>query len=201
MLQNRVDPFGRLIRTAEWRLAWQRGVIHNAQKEIVRLFKIKPWITCVLEFRGRHREIMRPDRWTELFFFDEATAFSAGHRPCFQCRYADHQRFKMFWLKGNPAYGFDMKTPVALIDAVLHAERITKDQSKVTYEEAINLLPEGTFVTYEQRAYLIKAGQLLLWSPAGNAAGIAIPQVDKVRVLTPRSFVNIFRAGYVSKMG
>ncbi|MDB5149877.1 MAG: hypothetical protein JWQ57_3897 [Mucilaginibacter sp.] len=202
MLQNRVNPFGQLIKTPE-RGAWlgNRGVIHNEQEEIVRAYKIKAWIACVLEFRGRHREIMQPDRWTELFFLDEATAFSAGHRPCFQCRYKDHQRFKEFWLMGNPKYGFDMKTPVSKIDDILQAERIAADKSKVTYEENTKDLPNGTFVIYNEKPHLLKDGQLYLWSPAGYEKGIALPDVGKLRVLTPPSFVNMFSAGYVPQMG
>ncbi|MET3503371.1 hypothetical protein ABIC45_005008 [Mucilaginibacter rubeus] len=201
MLQNRVNPFGQLIKTTA-RGAWlgNRGVIHNEDKEIVRAFKIKAWITCALEFRGRHREIMQPDRWTELFFLDEATAFSAGHRPCFQCRYKDHQRFKEFWLKGNPQYGFDMKTPVAKIDDILQAERITADKSKVTYDENIKALPNGTFVIHEGQPYLLKDDQLYLWSAVGYEEGIALPHVDKLQVLTLRSFVNMFKAGYAPQM-
>jgi hypothetical protein len=202
MLQNRVDPFGKIIRTPE-RGAWlgNRGVIHNEQKEIVRPFKIKAWITCVLEFRGRHREIMTPNRWTELFFLDEATAFSAGHRPCFQCRYKDHQRFKEFWLKGNPQYGFNMKTPVAKIDDILQAERIAASKLKVTYEENLNALPNGTFVIYYDKPYLLKDHQLYLWAPGGYGKPIDLPKTDKLPVLTPRSFVNMFSAGYVPQMG
>lgn len=202
MLQNRVNPLGQLIKTPE-RGAWlgNRGVIHNDHKEIVRAFKIRAWITCVLEFRGRHREIMQPDRWTELFFLDEATAFSAGHRPCFQCRYKDHQRFKEFWMKGNPQYGFDMKTPVAKIDDILQAERIAADKSKVTYEENVKALPNGTFVIHDEQPHLLKDDQLYLWSPAGYEKGVALPDVNRLQVLTPRSFVNMFKAGYVPQMG
>jgi hypothetical protein len=202
MLQNRVDPFGKIIRTPE-RGAWlgNRGVIHNEQQEIVRPFKIKAWITCVLEFRGRRREVMTPDRWTELFFLDEATAFSAGHRPCFQCRYKDHQRFKEFWLKGNPQYGFNMKTPVAKIDDILQADRITAGKSKVTYEESPKALPDGTFVIYDNKPYLFKDHQFYLWTPGGYGSPIDVPAADKLPVLTPRSIVNMFSAGYVPQMG
>ncbi|HEY4334333.1 MAG TPA: hypothetical protein VGM89_00505, partial [Puia sp.] len=126
MLQNRVNPFGQVIRTAA-RGHWlgNRGLIHNERKEVVRAFKHKAWIICLLSFKGRHRTVMSPGLWTELFFFDEATAFAAGHRPCFECRREDAVRFKRAWLKGNPAYGFDEKTRIGAIDEVLHAERVT----------------------------------------------------------------------------
>jgi len=201
MLQNRVNPAGELIKTKA-RGAWlgNRGVIHNEQKEIIRPYKIKAWITCVLQFRGRHREIMQPNRWTELFFLDEATAFSAGHRPCFQCRYKDHMRFKEYWLRGNPQYRFDMKTPVTKIDDVIHAERITRNKSKVTYNANMQSLPNGTFILYDDKPYLIHDKQLYEWRPGGYAKPIALPVTTEVTVLTPRCFVNMFSAGYVPQM-
>jgi hypothetical protein len=60
-LQNRVDPFGELIRTTA-RGAWMgnRGLIHNEHQQIIRPFRLKAWITCRLEFKGRHRMVMSP---------------------------------------------------------------------------------------------------------------------------------------------
>ena len=82
-LQNRVNPFSTLNSTPE-RGAWtgNRGVIHNERKEIIKNYAVKYWITCLLEYKGARRSVMSPNRWTELFFLDEATAFAAGHRPC-----------------------------------------------------------------------------------------------------------------------
>lgn len=82
-LQNRVDPFGALRSTQE-RGAWMgnRGVLHDASKRVVAAWRLQRWITCVLCWKGRRREVFAPNRWSELFFLDEATALSAGHRPC-----------------------------------------------------------------------------------------------------------------------
>ena len=147
MLQNRVDPFGNLIKTAA-RGSWMgnRGVIHNDNKEIIRPFKLKAWITCKLEFKGRKREVMAHNRYTELFFPDEATAFSAGHRPCFECRRDDFNRFKYFWLKGNPGYNFNERTSIQKIDDILHNERIDRHNSKIVFQKSIAHLPNGVFV-------------------------------------------------------
>ncbi|WP_083227977.1 hypothetical protein [Mucilaginibacter sp. PPCGB 2223] len=202
MLQNRVNPFGDIIKTPA-RGAWlgNRGVIHNENKEIARPFRLKAWIICMLEFRGRHREVMMPDRWTELFFVDEATAFSAGHRPCFQCRYADHQRFKAAWLAGNPAYGFDEKTSIHQIDDIIHRERIGKNKSKITYMDDVTTLPDGAFVLVNEQPYLVANGGLYLWTPFGYEDKIAFPANSMLEVLTPRSIVNTFSAGYLPQMG
>ena len=198
MLQNRVDPFGNIIKTSA-RGHWlgNRGVIHDEHQTILRPFKLKAWITCLLEFKGRKRKVMTPDRWTELFFLDEVTAFAAGHRPCCECRRKDFTRFKSSWLKGNPGYGFTEKTSIREIDKILHQERIGSNRSKVTFEERIGNIPDGTFVLHDNKAFLFLDQLLFLWSPSGYEKGVALPDVNKLTVLTPRSVVNAFRAGYI----
>src|SRR5207249_9788826 len=49
-----------------------RGVLHDGEGRILRAWQLKRWIVCVLEFRGRKRQVMTPGRYTELFFVDEA---------------------------------------------------------------------------------------------------------------------------------
>ncbi|HEY5746579.1 MAG TPA: hypothetical protein VIU12_10920 [Chryseolinea sp.] len=201
MLQNRVDPFGNLIKTKA-RGAWMgnRGVIHNESQEILRPFKLKAWIICKLQFKGRQRKIMSPNRWTELFFLDEATAFAAGHRPCFECRREDANKFKTQWLKGNPEYGFDQKTSIQKVDEIIHRERIDRKGSKVVFEEDIHTIPNGCFVVYDDAAFLVLNKVLFPWSPSGYGQSITFPDVDKIRILTPKSVVNAFRAGYLPEM-
>ena len=202
MLQNRVDPSGNIISTPA-RGAWMgnRGVLHNERQAIQRPFRLKAWITCVLEFKGRHRPVMAPDRYTELFFLDEVTAFSAGHRPCFECRREDAMRFKSDWISGNPEYGFDQRTSINKIDAIIHAQRIDRQGEKVTYEASLAGLPAGTFVVHAGQPHLLRDGLLFPWSPFGYGPGIVLPENGKTVVLTPRSVVNAFRAGYVPRMG
>ncbi len=200
MLQNRVDPGGNIIRTPA-RGAWigNRGVLHNEQQEILRPFRLKAWITCVLEFKGRRRPIMAPNRWTELFFLDEATAFSAGHRPCFECRREDAVRFKRHWISGNPSYGFDQRTSIHEIDKIIHAERISRSGEKVTYEAFLADLPMGSFVAHEGKPHLLRDGLLVTWSPFGYGPGIPLPKHARALVLTPRSVVNAFKSGYLPR--
>nr|WP_121269219.1 hypothetical protein [Pedobacter schmidteae] len=198
MFQNRVNPFGQLIETKA-RGLWMgnRGLLHNGQQQILRPFKLKAWITCVLEFKDRKRPIMAAGQYTELFFLDEVTAFAAGHRPCFECRRVDAARFKLYWIQGNPEYGFDMKTPIGKIDEILHQERVDSSGAKVVYEAVLSSLPDGTFVQVEDGAYLLKNQQLFHWSPAGYGAQFSLPESTMVKVLTPASIVNAFSAGYI----
>jgi hypothetical protein len=201
MLQNRVDPFGNIIMTKA-RGAWMgnRGILHNDEQEVLRPYKLNAWITCKLDFKGRRREVMAPKRYTELFFLDEATSFAAGHRPCFECRRNDYNRFKTLWLKGNPQYNFDEKTTIKEIDDILHQERMDDNNTKVTYEENVDAIPNGTFVLIDNKPYLVFGKNIYLWTPFGYEKGMALPNVEKLTVLTPRSIVNTFRAGYLPQI-
>ena len=201
MLQNRVDPQGNIICTSA-RGVWlgNRGQLHGSGKTILRPFKHQAWIICLLQFKNRHREVMSPNLWTELFFYDEATAFAAGHRPCFECRRADADRFKEAWLKGNPEYGFTKKTSVNLIDEILQGERIDANKNKVTFEATIKELPDGTFILMDHEPYLIVDAMIYRWTPFGYDKANPLPQLENVKVLTPRSMVNAFSAGYLPQM-
>lgn len=202
MLQNRVHPSGDLIRTKA-RGSWMgtRGLIHNDQQEIVRAFKLKTWITCKLEFKGRRRKVMTPNLYTELFFLDEATAFSAGHRPCCECRRAEFNLFKHLWIQANPEYGFNMKTRIYEIDAIIHKERIDLNNKKITYEEKISNIPNGTFILVNNEAYLVTGKKIYRWTEHGYETGKALSIATTVTVLTPQSIVNTFRAGYIPQTG
>ena len=99
-LRNRVTPLGDIVATEHrGTLMGNRGVLHDDDGMLRRDWQVRRWIACRLEFRGRHRELLQPRRWTELFFLDEATALAAGHRPCAECRNADFRRFQAAWLR------------------------------------------------------------------------------------------------------
>ena len=116
-LQNRVTPFGEIVAVPErGTLMGNRGVLHDDAGRIVRSYQVRRWIACRTAFRGRHRLLMQPHSWTELFFLDEATAFAAGHRPCAECRHADYQRFKEAW-------AVSVGARMALMTWMCHARR------------------------------------------------------------------------------
>ena len=67
-LQNRVDPWGNL-HAVNARGSWMgnRGILHNADKQIITQWRHKQWVTCALSFKGRQREIFAPNSYSELF--------------------------------------------------------------------------------------------------------------------------------------
>lgn len=202
MLQNRVNPQGNIIKTSA-RGVWlgNRGQLHGTGKTILRPFKHKAWIICQLQFKERHRQAMAPNLWTELFFLDEATAFAAGHRPCFECRRDAAVLFKTAWLKGNAQYGFDNKISINKIDEVVHQERIDSKHNKITFKAMVKDLPDGTFILLNDLPCLVAKNQIFKWSPFGYESVQPTSPLTIVTVLTPASIVNTFRAGYAPQMG
>jgi len=196
-LQNRVNPFGDIFRThARGTMMGNRGgALHNSDREIVRNYKSRRWITCVLQFRGRYRKIMSEGRYTELFFLDEATSFAAGHRPCAECRRERYNAFRDAWWRlskqASPPFADEM-------DFELHPSRIDRGK-KITYEATLRSLPNGCFVRVDGRPHLVWRGALLLWTPEGYASKVR-SQDSVVTVLTPKPIVGCFREGYVPEI-
>jgi hypothetical protein len=199
-LQNRVTPFSTIVATTErGAFTGNRGVIHNEQKQIIKHRAVKYWITCVLEYKGKRRELMTPNRWTELFFLDEATAFAAGHRPCGFCRHADFKRFKQLWLQANgKKYGLTENVKMDVIDNLIHKERLDKNNVQKTFTAILHSLPDGVFVKLNNNAdaYLWYRKQLYEWSFGGYKKITAVDTNQLVQVLTPVSYVEVFRLGY-----
>jgi hypothetical protein len=201
-LQNRVTPFGEIIAAPErgTLMGNRGGCFHDAARRLaIRRWVSERWIACRLEFRGWHRDVMTPGRYTELFFLDEATALAAGHRPCSLCRREDFLRFRAAWLDGNPAAGLAPGCSISAIDRVLHAERL-RVQAGDRPRRSVGLLPDGVFVEFEDRpgtAFLLFEGRAREWSPGGYGGGIEVDPAEEAAILTPLSVVRATGAGYV----
>ena len=192
-LRNRVTPAGELIATEHRGTMYgNRGVLHNENLALVRRYQVRRWLACVLEFRGRRRPIMRPRRYTELFFLDEAVALAAGHRPCAECRHAAYQSFLTAW---TAARALPAKPAADDIDQVLHWQRRLVDGARVTYPALLSELPDGVFIVHDDEFWLANDGGLNRWTPAGYTD--RIDQFDgPAAVLTPHATVEAIRAGY-----
>jgi len=193
-LRNRVTPFGDIIATeARGLLFGNRGVLHDENGRLVRKWQVRRWIACRLEFKGRRRPLLRPGRFTELFFLDEATALAAGHRPCAECRREDFVRFRDAWLDTHPG----ASTRVDDIDRTLHSERTDAGGGKRLHEAELSDLPGGSMILEQDRAWIVLGDELLAWSPFGYSKTRPMPAPRVVRVLTPPSMIDVIRAGYV----
>ncbi|MGE4546092.1 MAG: hypothetical protein AB7D06_18540 [Pedobacter sp.] len=200
--QNRVTPFGELIATnARGMFMGNRGVLHDSDGQLTSKRWTHPhWIICRLEFKGRKRTLMSPGCYTELFFTDEAVALAAGHRPCAECRREDFNRFKAAWIEGNSHLGFSSKTSIGEIDRVLQMERVNRSHRKITYQDRLGNLPDGTFFTALGSPGIficIWQGALWRWTPESYAEFGSLGADVMVEVLTPASTVNAMKAGFV----
>lgn len=202
--QNRVTPFGEIVAIPErGTFMGNRGILHDHEGRIRRPWQVKRWLICRLEFNGRHRQVMAPNRYTELFFLDEATALAAGHRPCFECRRSRFLEFRNAWSVGNPRTFGSGSPTVEVIDKRLHAERVGPDRSKGTYQANLDELPDGVMIVLGEendRPSLIWRGQFLAWTPGGYGEPLPRPCSGTVTVLTPFSSVNAIRAGYTPEV-
>lgn len=201
--QNRVDPWGRLNRFPDKGI-WMgnRGILHNEEREIVAPWRHKAWVTCRLSFQGRKRDpIFSAGNYSELFFLDEATALSAGHRPCAECRRNRYNEFKALWCAANLDDASAAEVSIARIDQQLHAERAISGGGKVTYHAALQSLPAGTFIELNGAAYLYWAHRLHLWSAAGySQPKLQVAPSTMVSVLTPASIVGVLSRGFVPQV-
>jgi len=194
-LQNRVTPEGEIIATAArgTMMGNRGGCLHRPDKTLGRRRWVsRQWICCELQFRERHREVMAPRLYTELFFLDEATALAAGHRPCFECRRGDALAFASLWARWQ---GHDGRAAAADMDAVLHEERLGPVGAKRTFRSRLADLPAGSIVQIGGRPHLMSGGKLRPWAPDGYGAAVGFSAEMEVDVLTPASVVALLRLG------
>ena len=155
------------------------------------------WITCALEFKGRHHEQWRPGHYTFLFFHDEAVAFAAGHRPCAECRRVSYQAYRSAWSAG---LGVDLPSAREM-NRQLHRERIVAGTHRRRLHELDwNGLPDGTFVSVDGIPALVVGDHITEWTHGGYGARRTRPRAGKARVLTPPSTVAALRAGYQAQI-
>lgn len=188
--RNRVTPFGEIVAIEQRGLFMgNRGSIHR-DREIVRPWQVRRWITCALEHKGWVAPKWEPRRWTALFFWDEAVALAAGHRPCALCRRADFNRWLDAW---ESAFG--ERPRVDQMDRRLHAERV-EDRRQRRHTAPWSGLPEGAFVLVDEVPALVLADRLVPWSPARYGTPIVRPTRGRATVLTPPSSVAVLGYGY-----
>jgi hypothetical protein len=190
--QNRVTPLGDVIaHPARGLVFGNRGCLHDDEGRIRRRYAGRAWIACRLDFKDRRRALMQPGRYTELFFRDDATALAAGHRPCAECRREDYRRFLECWPGGER-----QRPSAAVVNARLHAERLTEDATQRRHERPLDGLPDGAFVLRDDTPWLVRGDELLRWTPAGYTDAVARAAGGRAVVITPPSLVAVLGQGW-----
>jgi hypothetical protein len=190
-LQNRVDPFGELFATAARGTLFgnRGGKFHRDDKTLgARRWVSRQWICCVLKFKGRQRSVWGR-YYTELFFLDDVTAFAAGHRPCFECRRQDAERFATLFS------GKKKRASAASMDKALHVERLD-GKAKRKHRRNLDSLPDGAMIALGGDVFAVRDKQLLRWTPTGYSEVRRRPHDIEVDVLTPPSILSVLGRGY-----
>ncbi|WP_293343292.1 hypothetical protein [Mycobacterium sp.] len=191
--RNRVSPLGEVV-AVSGRGAWMgnRGRLHRGRgtRDVVRNHQHTTWITCVLSFRGRRVAQWELNRYTPLFFLDEAVALAAGHRPCAECRNKAYRSYRALWVEthgGAAVYAKDM-------DAQLHRERTGATGDFAEWDG----LPDGVFVATESGPAVVVGDHVAVWDRETNSYSHTLPRprTGATTVLTPPSNIEIIRAGY-----
>jgi hypothetical protein len=176
-LQNRVDPWGALHATSErgTMMGNRGGKFHKPDQTLgKRRWASTHWICCDMHYKNMKHEAMGQG-YTSLFFLDEVTALSAGHRPCFFCRRKD-------------AKAFLGDVRVGEFDTTLHTERLSP--------RSAGEIVDGAMLELDGKAYAIKKQNLLLWSFGGYASAFPRAHVANAITLTPPSIIAILKSGY-----
>jgi hypothetical protein len=178
-----------------------RGILHDDEKRIVVPWRLKRWITCMLVFKGRKRQVFAPHRYTELFFLDEATSFAAGHRPCAECRRERYNEFRTAWTEANSGRAALKRVSADDMDSVLHAERAVRGGGKKTWQTRAGNVPLGAFIEFGGQPHLVWSGKLWPWTFAGYEDPVSMSAVAaEVTVLTPQSIARVFESGFTPQV-
>ena len=177
-----------------------RGILHDGNT-LVRNAVGDDWIYCVTAALSDPKEFMAPGKFTDLFFLDEATALSAGHRPCAQCNHARFTEFIQFWKKthdGANVFADD-------VDAELKTHRI-QAKKQVTYRADARELPAGVMSRERGRPEPLlmfryehpkRAEQWCVYPWTSHGYGVKESRPEgEVEVLTPLPIVKIIDAGF-----
>jgi hypothetical protein len=190
---NRVAPTGEIVAIEQRGLFMgNRGSIHRRPREIARPWQVRRWITCVLEYKGWVAPMWEPGRWTPLFFWDEAVALAAGHRPCALCRHADYVRWLDAW---EAAFGDRPRADP--MDRVLHEARVDRRRQR-HHARPWSGLPSGTFVALGDAGVpaLVLDDRVVPWSAAGYGPAHDRPGQGQATVLTPVPTVDVLAHGF-----
>jgi hypothetical protein len=199
--RNRIDPWGD-VHAASGRglITGNRGCLVDDNGTVVRHHKSPLWITCVTEFRDWRHPLAAPNRWTPIFFLDDAVALAAGHRPCALCRREAYRSYR-------DAVSMAVRSPQPLLAATLDrrlvAERhrrgrgLDRAADRLFWEAPIDELPTGTVVVDDDRqARLLTDDRLLAFTFDGWSDPIARPTKRTVAVLTPPTSVAALTNGF-----
>lgn len=197
---NRVDPLGDLHAVPQRGMfTGNRGCLVDDEERVVRHHRGNLWITCVTRFRGRRVGLARPNRWTPVFFIDDAVALAAGHRPCGECRHAAYRAYRdaVGTALGERVYAGDLNRRLAA-ERLRRGRGVARAADRLQWTAPVADLPDGTVVVTD-RPRLVLGNRLLAFSFDGWHSAVPRPG-GELRVLTPPTSVLALRHGFAPQL-
>jgi len=199
--RNRVDPWGDL-HAVEPRglLTGNRGCLVDDHEQVVRHHRSSLWIACLTEFRGWRFPLARPDRWTPIFFLDDAVALAAGHRPCGFCRRPAHLAYRDAVTcsigSAEPVLATELNRRLAT-ERLRRGSGIDRARDRRVWSARVDDLPAGSVIldTVGQPRLLLD-DCTLAFGFDGWREPLALPR-GEVLVLTPPTSVAALAGGFV----
>ena len=177
-----------------------RGCLVDERGELVRHHRGSLWITCRTRFRGRRVGLARPNRWTPVFFLDDAVALAAGHRPCGECRHAAYLAYRdgVAAALGRPVRAGELNRRLAA-ERLRPGRGLTRAGDRRLWTAEGSDLPDGTVVLTDGvltgGPRLVQGAQLLAFGFHGWSDPVPRP-AGELTVLTPPTSVLALRHGF-----
>jgi len=197
--RNRVDPWGDLHAVAARGMSTgNRGCLVDDDGEVARHHRSPLWIVCRTSFRDWRHPLAAPQRWTPVFFLDDAVALAAGHRPCATCRRDDYEAYRDAVTR---ARGADDPLLAKELDALLVAERhrrgrgLDRAADRLTWRADASTLPDGTVIVGDDAPRLVIGDRDLAFAFDGWHDPRPRPDGEVV-VLTPPTSVAALANGF-----
>ena len=194
--RNRVDPWGDLHAvSARGLFTGNRGGIVDEREHVVRHHRSSTlWVTCLTEFRDWRVPLARPNRWTPIFFLDDAAALAAGHRPCATCRRDMYRSYRDAVDPGLRAVELDRRLTT---ERLRRGSGIDRGRDRKTWRADLESLPDGTVIIgADGQARLVLADRMLAFSFGGWTRPEVRTVTDVVEVLTPPTSVRALANGF-----
>ncbi len=177
-----------------------RGCVVDGSGVVVRHHRGSLWITCLLRYKDWWVPIARPDRWTPMFFLDDAVALAAGHRPCGLCRRADYLSYQAGvtrWLGADAPVGAIELNRRLAAERLRRGSGISRAADRKVWTANVADLPAGTVLIDDAGVpRLLQYDRTLAFSFAGWHSPSSLPR-GSVSVLTPPTSVGALQAGYL----
>jgi hypothetical protein len=198
--RNRIDPLGDLHAvSARGLFTGNRGCLVDEDRQLVRHHRGNLWIICVTSFRGWRHELDKPNRWTPLFFLDDAVALAAGHRPCGFCRLDDHRAYRSGVTtvlgRGSPVRADELNRRLAS-ERLRRGGGLDRGGDRRTWESSIDELPDGAVILAPDAARLVVGQHTMAFAFDGWRDPLPRQPGEIVQVLTPPTSVAALRGGF-----